>query len=77
MEDRKGRWHLGYNFNDMFVEGVNYFESIFKAKRRTTIAKILIFPNMFPRFVSRRQSTIDGGSGKRGITFYTTNVLER
>jgi hypothetical protein len=37
---------MGTNFNDMAVEGVNYFESIFKVERQATIAKVLRLSNI-------------------------------
>lgn len=37
------------NFNEIVIEGVKYFESIYKTKRQDIIVEFLRFFNTFPR----------------------------
>jgi len=50
VEDRKTKWL------DIEEEGVNYFGSIYKAKRRTTTAEVLGLSNFFPNFVNPKDN---------------------
>jgi hypothetical protein len=38
------------NFNDMAIEGVNYFQSLFKVDNQATIVEVIRLSNSFPSF---------------------------
>lgn len=43
---------MALSFKDIEEERVSYFGSIYKAKRRATIAEVLTVSNFFPNFVN-------------------------
>jgi hypothetical protein len=47
---------MATSFSEMAIEGVNYFQSLFKEESRETIVVVIRLANLFPSFVNPKDN---------------------